>query len=187
MATRPQYLNFKEACPQSLAERSLWVGMDFTSSGDPIANLKFVPDYIKRRRNEIWHLKQIFKKDIGKHDALFLASWNLRLVPYMRRYRSYFYVDFSPSLMRSLSPWYDHFHKHPIAQAIRESLAAWLPRSARGVLTMSQWSADGIKKGLRDCERPRPRSATRRKPTTMELHRPSRTKRRANQNPDGWR
>ncbi len=48
-----QYLNFKEACPQSLAERSLWVGMDFTSSGDPIANLKFVPDYIKRRRNEI--------------------------------------------------------------------------------------------------------------------------------------
>ncbi|MEI9953273.1 MAG: glycosyltransferase family 4 protein [Pseudomonadota bacterium] len=139
-----QYLNFKEACPEVLADRSVWVGMDFTTSGDPIAKLKFVPDYIKRRRNEVWHLKEIFKKDIGKDDALFLASWNLRLVPFMRRYRSYFYVDFSPSLMRSLSPWYDHFHKHPVAQAIREALAAWLPRSARGVLTMSRWSADGI-------------------------------------------
>jgi glycosyltransferase involved in cell wall biosynthesis len=118
--------------------------MDFTTSGDPIARLKFMPDYVKRRRHEIWHLKEALRKDIGKDDTLFLASWNLRLVPYMRRYRSYFYVDFSPSLMRGMSPWYDHFYKNPFAQGIREALAAWLPKSARSVLTMSRWSARGI-------------------------------------------
>jgi glycosyltransferase involved in cell wall biosynthesis len=139
-----QFLNFKEACPESLSDRSLWVGMDFTSSGDILSKLEFVPDYLRRRRNEIWHLKQIFRQGVDKEDALFLASWNLRLVPYMRRYRSYLYVDFSPSLMRSLSPWYDHFHKHPLAQAVREALATWLPRSARGVFTMSEWCANGI-------------------------------------------
>lgn len=141
-----QFLNFKEACPESLTDRSIWVGMDFNSSGDFLANLGFVPDYIKRRRNEVWHLKQIFRQGVDKDDALFLASWNLRLVPYMLRYRSYIYVDFSPSTMRSLSPWYDHFHKHPVAQAIRETLATALPRSARGVFTMSKWSATGIVK-----------------------------------------
>jgi glycosyltransferase involved in cell wall biosynthesis len=139
-----QYLNFKESCPDSLAERSLWVGMDFTSSGDPIANLSVVPTYIKRRRHEIWHLKDALKGDFDRNDALFLASWNLRLIPYMRRYRNYFYVDFSPSLMRGMSPWYDHFQKHPVAQFVREALAAWLPRSARGILAMSRWSADGM-------------------------------------------
>jgi glycosyltransferase involved in cell wall biosynthesis len=139
-----QYLNFKEACPESLQERSIWVGMDFTKSGDFFANLPGMPDYVRRRRNEVWHLKQIFKNGVDKQDALFLASWNLRLVPYMLRYRSYIYVDFSPSLMRSLSPWYDHFHKHPVAQYVREALATALPRSARGVFTMSKWSANGI-------------------------------------------
>ncbi len=139
-----QYLNFRESCPASLAERSLWVGMDFSVSGDRIANMKFVPKYVQRRRNEIWHLKEILKRDVDQDDALFLASWNLRLLPYMRKYRSYFYVDFSPTLMRSLSPWYDHFHKQPMAQAIREALAAWLPRTARAVLTMSRWAANGI-------------------------------------------
>lgn len=139
-----QFLNFKEACPDSLQQRSVWVGMDFTSSGDFIANLPHMPDYVRRRRNEVWHLKQIFRNGVDKDDALFLASWNLRLVPYMLRYRSYIYVDFSPSTMRSLSPWYDHFHKHPVAQAVREVLATALPRAARGVFTMSKWSADGI-------------------------------------------
>jgi glycosyltransferase involved in cell wall biosynthesis len=139
-----QFLNFKEACPESLTDRSIWVGMDFNASGDFLANVGFVPDYIKRRRHEIWHLRQIFRQGVDKDDALFLASWNLRLVPYMLRYRSYIYVDFSPSTMRSLSPWYDHFHKHPLAQTVREALATALPRSARGVFTMSKWSATGI-------------------------------------------
>ena len=152
-----QYLNFKEACPDELKDRSLWVGMDFNSSGDFVSNLAFVPNYVKRRRNEMWHFKQIFKQGIGPDDALFLASWNLRFVPYMRRHRSYIYVDFSPTLMRSLSPWYDHFHKHPAAQAVREWLAAWLPRSARGVFTMSEWCAKGI---MADYDIPRERMHT---------------------------
>ena len=82
---------------------------------------------------------------MGPDDVIFIASWNLRFIPYMLRYRSYFYVDFSPSKMRSLSPWYDHFFKKTAAmRAARELSASLLPRAARGVFTMSDWCAEGI-------------------------------------------
>jgi glycosyltransferase involved in cell wall biosynthesis len=89
----------------------------------------------------MWH----FRQAVQPEDILFVASWNLRFVPYMHRHPSYFYVDCSPSCMRSLSPWYDHYYrKSARAQSIRDLLASALPRSARAVFAMSRWCADGI-------------------------------------------
>jgi glycosyltransferase involved in cell wall biosynthesis len=93
----------------------------------------------------MWHFRHLLGTAIQPEDVLFVASWNLRFVRYMYRYPSYFYVDFSPSCMRSLSPWYDHFYrKSALAQRIRELLASGLPHSARAVFAMSRWCADGI-------------------------------------------
>lgn len=123
----------------------MWVGMDFAQSGDWLANLPKVPKSVRLRRHEMWHFKHALEHDIEKGDALFLATWNLRFVPYMKRFRSYHYVDFSPSLMKKMSPWYDHFYKKSrLHQLGRELLARRLPRSARGVIAMSDWCARGI-------------------------------------------
>src|SRR5215831_7793162 len=97
--------------------------MDFVKSGDWLANLRYVPTRLQRARHEMW---------------------NLRFVPHMHRHPSYFYMDFSPSLMRGMSPWYDNFYrKSALAQAARELLASALPRSARAIFAMSRWCADG--------------------------------------------
>lgn len=138
-----QFENFRESCPAELAQRSRWAGMSFTQSDDALANLSWIPGSIRNRRHEMWHLKRALQGG-RKDDVLFLATWNLRILPYMWRYQSYFYVDFSPSLMRSMSPWYDHFFGHPAKQALRELAASALPHSAKGVITMSDWAARGI-------------------------------------------
>jgi glycosyltransferase involved in cell wall biosynthesis len=139
-----QFLNFEESCPPEVRDRSIWVGMDLYQSGDFLASLPFVPAGFKRRRNEIWHFRQALK-GLGPDDVIFVASWNLRFIPHMLTHRSYIYVDFSPSKMRSLSPWYDHFFKKTAAmRAARELSASLLPRTARGVFSMSDWAAEGI-------------------------------------------
>jgi glycosyltransferase involved in cell wall biosynthesis len=139
-----QFHNFRENCPPEVRDRSIWVGMDLYQSGDVVASLPFVPAGLKRRRNEIWHFRQALKQ-LGPEDVIFVASWNLRLIPHMLARRSYIYVDFSPSKMRSLSPWYDHFFKKTAAmRAAREFLASMFPKTARGVFSMSDWAAEGI-------------------------------------------
>jgi glycosyltransferase involved in cell wall biosynthesis len=118
--------------------------MDLQQSGDLVASLPFVPEGLKRRRNEIWHFRQALKR-LGPEDVVFVASWNLRFIPHMLTRRSYIYVDFSPSKMLSLSPWYDHFFKKTAAmRAVRELLASMFPKVARGVFSMSDWAAEGI-------------------------------------------
>jgi glycosyltransferase involved in cell wall biosynthesis len=138
-----QFGSFRESCPPEVQERSRWAGMSFTESGDPIANSRWVPSGIKSRRHEMWHLRDAMRR-AKRDDVLFLASWNLRTLPFMWRYRSYLYLDFSPSLMRSLHPWYDHFFRSAPRQAVRELFARGLPASAKGIFTMSQWAAEGI-------------------------------------------
>jgi glycosyltransferase involved in cell wall biosynthesis len=139
-----QFHNFKESCPPEMRDRSIWVGMDFYKSGDFVASLPFVPAGLKRRRNEMWHFRQALK-GLSPDDVIFVASWNLRFIPHMLSHRSYIYVDFSPSKMRSLSPWYDHFFKKTAAmRAARELSASLFPRTARKVFTMSDWAAEGI-------------------------------------------
>jgi glycosyltransferase involved in cell wall biosynthesis len=140
-----QFANLRDSCPPEIARRSVWVGLDFFKSEDWLANQSWVPTSLQRRRNEMWHFKHRVGSEIRSGDVLFNASWNLRFVPYHLRFRSYFYADFSPSLMRSVSPWYDHFFKKSrIAQAGRELAASAIPRTARAVFTMSKWCADGI-------------------------------------------
>jgi glycosyltransferase involved in cell wall biosynthesis len=140
-----QFQNLRDSCPPEINDRSTWVGMDFFKSEDWLANSKLLPAKLRRARHEMWHFKHLLGSEIAEGDVLFVASWNLRFLPHMHRHPSYFYVDFSPSCMRSLSPWYDHFYrKSALAQASREMLASALPRSARAVFAMSQWCADGI-------------------------------------------
>jgi glycosyltransferase involved in cell wall biosynthesis len=142
-----QFLNFRDSCPPEIDERSIWVGLDFAKSDDWLANLRYVPTRLQRARHEMWHFRRQLGTKIKLDDALFVASWNLRFVPHMRRHPSYFYVDFSPSLMRGMSPWYDHFYrKSALVQAGRELLARALPRSARAIFAMSRWCANGVKK-----------------------------------------
>jgi glycosyltransferase involved in cell wall biosynthesis len=142
-----QFQNLRDSCPPEINERSTWVGMDFFKSEDWLANSSLLPGQMSRARHEMWHFRHLLGNEIQSGDALFVASWNLRFVPYMHQHPSYFYVDFSPSGMRSLSPWYDHFsRKSALAQASREIAASALPRSARAVFAMSQWCADGIVK-----------------------------------------
>lgn len=140
-----QFENLKDSCPPDIAQRSTWVGMSFHESDDWLANSGVLPSRLRNARHEMWHFRRLLGSDIRAGDALFVASWNLRFVPYMLRYPSYFYVDFSPSCMRSVSPWYDHFYrKSAVAQRIREVLASALPHSARAIFAMSKWCADGI-------------------------------------------
>lgn len=140
-----QFQNFRDSCPPEISRRSVWVGMNFFESGDRLANSSLLPQRFRRARHEMWHFKRLLGTAIQPEDALFIASWNLRFVPYMYRYPSYFYVDFSPSGMRSLSPWYDHFYrKSEMGRQIRERLASGLPRGARAIFAMSRWCADGI-------------------------------------------
>jgi glycosyltransferase involved in cell wall biosynthesis len=140
-----QFQNLRDSCPPDINDRSTWVGMDFFQSEDWLANTPLLPAQLRRARHEMWHFEHRLGSEIRPDDVLFVASWNLRFLPHMHRHPSYFYVDFSPSCMRSLSPWYDHFYrKSALAQVGRELLASTLPRSARAVFAMSQWCADGI-------------------------------------------
>jgi len=140
-----QFQNLRDSCSPDVRERSIWVGGDFNQSGDWLANLPYLPSSLRRSRNEMWHFTRLLGSEIKPGDVLFVASWNLRFVPYMHRFPSYFYADFSPSLMRAMSPWYDHFYrKSAMAQAAREFVAAALPRSGRAVFAMSKWCAEGI-------------------------------------------
>jgi glycosyltransferase involved in cell wall biosynthesis len=140
-----QFHNFRESCSPEVEARSHWIGMDFAKSGDPLSRLSLVPAWLKHRRNEMWYFRQALRKGIARDDVLFVASWNLRFVSYMMRFRSYIYVDFSPSLMRQLSPWYDHFRKKSATvQQLRDQVSALFPRTAHGVFTMSNWCARGV-------------------------------------------
>jgi glycosyltransferase involved in cell wall biosynthesis len=140
-----QFENLRDSCSPEIDRRSIWIGGNFYKSGDWLANLPHIPDALKRARNEIWHFTRRWRSEITPRDVLFVASWNLRYVPYMHAHPSYFYADFSPSLMREMSPWYDHFYRQSrLAQAARELFASALPRSARAVFAMSSWCARGI-------------------------------------------
>ena len=65
----------------------------------------------------------------------------------MRRHRSYLYTDLSPSLKRELAPWYNHqLPKNAVQAWLKNRVEMRLYAALAGLFTMSQWSAEGIRR-----------------------------------------
>lgn len=136
-----QFLNFQECFPPEHAHRAEWIGLYGDSSGDLLSKLPFLPQSQRYARNQMWHLRA----GLARHahwDALFWASENYRYLPFVRRYRSYFYLDTSPSLVRQLG--YDPPTEGNLLRAIKVRLLRKAVQESRGVFTMSYWAAKGI-------------------------------------------
>jgi glycosyltransferase involved in cell wall biosynthesis len=65
----------------------------------------------------------------------------------MRRYRTYYYTDLTPSLMRELAPWYDHkLDRGRVTRLLRHSAHQAAFNALRGVFAMSEWAASGVRR-----------------------------------------
>lgn len=139
-----QFLNFQECATQTQKERAEWIPLPGDKSGDPIANLSFIPAGVRYRRHQLWHVAQ----GVARHpewDALFFANMQIAMLPFLRKYPSYYYTDLSPSLKRELAPWYDHqLTDNPVKNALKLHLEKKLYAACKGIFTMSRWSANGI-------------------------------------------
>ena len=141
-----QFLNFRECFPEEREGSARWIGLEYATSGDPLSALRFVPFSVRLRRNVLWHARNGLAAR-KSWDALFLAVEQASLRPIVARHRSYLYTDLTPSLKRELAPWYDHqLSGNRLVGQLRTRYARRLYRAARGVFTMSEWSAGGVRR-----------------------------------------
>lgn len=139
-----QFLNFKECCPPEDVARIEWIPLTGDSSDDLLARLPGMPGGMRYGRHQFRHAQQAIQER-GDWDALFFATMQVRFLPFLRRYRSYLYTDFSPSCKRELAPWHDAAFRAPKpVLMLKDAVHGRLHRACRGIFTMSRWSADGL-------------------------------------------
>lgn len=139
-----QFLNFQECFPAEHAARAEWIALHGDKSGDKFADLPFLSGKTRYSRHQNWHAKTGIARR-SEWDALFFASFQVGFLPFLLRHRSYFYIDLTPSLKKELSPWYDHQATGGIKQAIQTTLSPHIYSKFRGIFTMSEWSAAGVR------------------------------------------
>ena len=139
-----QFLNFQECCPPEESARIEWAALPTDASGDFLANLPGMPEGLRYRRHQLWHVQAAIGKQ-REWDALFFAAMQIRFLPYLKRHRSYLYTDFAPSGKRELSPWHDAAFRAPKpVRMLKDAMQGRLHRACRGIFSMSQWAANGI-------------------------------------------
>jgi glycosyltransferase involved in cell wall biosynthesis len=139
-----QFLNFQECLLPAQAARSEWISLPGEYSGDWIARLPLVPSRIRYSRNQVWHACRGAERS-KQWDAIFLACRQVGLLPLVRRNRTFYYADMSPSLERELAPWYDHGRRMPAWQIrLRAALINRFHASLTGLFAMSEWAKQGF-------------------------------------------
>lgn len=139
-----QFTNFQECLPASYRERAEWIALYGSDSTDALANTSWLPHNIRYGRHTLWHARRGVAR-CANWQALFIAGEQMNFLPLTRQYPCYFYLDFSPSLKRSLAPWYNHQLKNPAFTLLQTQLKSRLYQSGRGVFAMSEWAAQGLR------------------------------------------
>jgi glycosyltransferase involved in cell wall biosynthesis len=144
-----QFLNFREAFPREEAHRAEWIGLGYDSSPDLLANSPLLPRSFRLRRHQLWHAQD----GLSRHSdwqALFVAGHQLSFLPMMRRYPTYLYVDYSPSIVRDFAPYFGvPLKQRPVVQAAKLFAQRVIFRASRGVFCMSTWAAAGVRQDYR--------------------------------------
>jgi glycosyltransferase involved in cell wall biosynthesis len=139
-----QFLNFQECLAPENAARPEWISLPGEQSGDLIGRIPFMPLRVRYSRNQVWHANRGIARS-PEWDAIFLACRQVGLLPLIRRHRTYYYADMSPSLERELTPWYDQ--KKPIFSLrgpLRDILIQRFHGAMAGLFTMSEWARQGF-------------------------------------------
>jgi glycosyltransferase involved in cell wall biosynthesis len=140
-----QFLNFQECFPEDRAERAHWIGLEYGSSGDTLSRIPLLPTGLRTRRNVLWQVRTGLAQ-LATWDALFFSVEQSNLHSTMASHRSYLYIDLTPSLKRQLAPWYDHqLSRHALVDHLRTAYRRRCYDAARGVFTMSEWAAAGVR------------------------------------------
>ena len=138
-----QFTNFQECLPSAFQERAEWIALYGRDSRDALANTRWLPHNVRYGRHALWYALEGLNR-CENWKALFIAGEQMNFLPLTRQHPCYFYLDFSPSLKRSLAPWYNHQLKNVVYTALQTRLKSQLYQSGRGIFAMSEWAAQGL-------------------------------------------
>jgi len=139
-----QFQNFQDCAPPEIASRSTWTGLQGFESGSQLAKVRAIPHNMRWHLNSMWHAKQGLIGLPRGAAVFYTGDVQVDTLRLLHGYRKYYYIDLTSSLLRDMSPWYDHMRKSGSVATAKDMGYRATVQQFDGVFAMSRWTAAGV-------------------------------------------